>query len=50
VSVGAAQAQSGRDADLAHLLEHAKEAMVASMREGGNRVTCTGREQGCLPS
>jgi diguanylate cyclase (GGDEF)-like protein/PAS domain S-box-containing protein len=48
VSIGAAQAE--RDESLAHLLERAQCAMHAGMREGGNRVTCAGGGQGCLPS
>lgn len=49
VSIGAAQAESEREEELAQLLERARCAMAASMREGGNRVTCAGGEQGCLP-
>ena len=50
VSIGAAQAESGRDGNLAALLERAKQAMVISMRGGGNRVTSAGGGQGCSRS
>lgn len=50
VSIGAAQAESGRDESLGQLLARAQRAMRTSMREGGNRVRCAGREQECLPS
>jgi diguanylate cyclase (GGDEF)-like protein/PAS domain S-box-containing protein len=50
VSIGAAQAESGRDTDLAPLLERARKAMMASMRAGGNRITCAGGGLACLPS
>lgn len=47
VSIGAAQAECGHSGDLAQLLERARKAMVASMREGGNRVVSAEKEQGC---
>jgi diguanylate cyclase (GGDEF)-like protein/PAS domain S-box-containing protein len=50
VSIGAAQAESGHDENLAQLLERAKQAMQTSMRGGGNRVTSAGGGQGCLRS
>jgi diguanylate cyclase (GGDEF)-like protein/PAS domain S-box-containing protein len=50
VSIGAAQAERRGDEDLAQLLERARRAMVASMREGGNRVASAGEGQACLPS
>ena len=50
VSMGAAQADSGREENLPQLLERAQRAMEASMREGGNRVKRAGREHECLPS
>jgi diguanylate cyclase (GGDEF)-like protein/PAS domain S-box-containing protein len=55
VSVGAAQADRGREETLAQLLERTRKAMVMSMREGGNRTTSAsagsaGGVQQCLPS
>lgn len=55
VSVGAAQADRGREETLAQLLERTRKAMVLSMREGGNRTTSAsagsaGGVQQCLPS
>lgn len=43
VSIGAAQAQ--RSVPLAELLERTRKAMEASMRQGGNRVTCAPRDK-----
>ena len=55
VSVGAAQAQRGRDEagqdeTLAQLLERAQHAMTASMHEGGNRIRLAPGVKTCLPS
>jgi diguanylate cyclase (GGDEF)-like protein/PAS domain S-box-containing protein len=50
VSIGAAQAESGRDRELAPLLERARKALIASLRGGGNRITSAGGSQKCLPS
>jgi len=52
VSIGAAQAERRGDdgLTLARLLECARKAMAASMREGGNRVQSAEGEAGCLPS
>ncbi len=47
VSIGAAQASSGEA--LPELLEHAREAMLVSLREGGNRTTAPQGEPSCLP-
>jgi diguanylate cyclase (GGDEF)-like protein/PAS domain S-box-containing protein len=49
VSIGAAQADCGRDETLAQLLERSQRAMIASMREGGNRTMSAGGGPGCLP-
>jgi diguanylate cyclase (GGDEF)-like protein/PAS domain S-box-containing protein len=49
VSVGAAQAEFGRSGDLAQLLECARKAMIAGMREGGNRVVSAEKERECSP-
>jgi diguanylate cyclase (GGDEF)-like protein len=59
VSIGAAQAESDATETLIQLLKRAREAMEASSREGGNRVTsavsnsaaCAAQEDSpCLPS
>ncbi len=50
VSMGAAQAGAGRAETLAQLLERAREAMLASMHAGGNRVTPLPGSETCLPS
>lgn len=50
VSIGAAQAGCGLDETLAQLLERTRKAAVASMREGGNRITSAGGGDKCLPS
>lgn len=47
VSVGAAQA--GSSETLAQLLDRAREAMLASLREGGNGITPAQGEPSCLP-
>jgi len=49
VSIGAAQAEAGRDETLAQLLERAREAMAASVDAGGNQVTPTPGSETCLP-
>ncbi|HEY1767334.1 MAG TPA: diguanylate cyclase [Terracidiphilus sp.] len=49
VSIGAGQADAGCDATLAQLLERTQQAMVASRREGGNRIASAGRGKKCLP-
>jgi len=49
VSIGAAQAGSGRGETLAQLLERAREAMSFSIHAGGNRVTPTPGSEKCLP-
>jgi diguanylate cyclase (GGDEF)-like protein/PAS domain S-box-containing protein len=48
-SIGAAQADSGEEETLAELLERARKALAASLREGGNRITSAGGGQKCLP-
>jgi diguanylate cyclase (GGDEF)-like protein len=50
VSIGTAQADSGRDETLAQLLEHTRRAMIASQREGGNRTMSAEGGQRCLQS
>jgi len=50
VSIGAAQADCGQDETLAQLLERTRKAMIASTREGGNRITSASGGQRCLPS
>jgi diguanylate cyclase (GGDEF)-like protein/PAS domain S-box-containing protein len=49
VSVGAAQAEAGREETLGQLLERAREAMAASADAGGNRVTPMPGSGTCLP-
>jgi GGDEF domain-containing protein len=49
VSIGAAQGDSGEEETLAELLERARKALAASLREGGNRITSAGGAQKCLP-
>lgn len=48
VSIGVAQAE--RDETLAEFLERAQNAMLASMREGGNHVSLAPRRQACSRS
>lgn len=50
VSIGLAQAEAARGETLAQLLERAREAMVSSVHEGGNRVTPWPGSETCLPS
>jgi diguanylate cyclase (GGDEF)-like protein/PAS domain S-box-containing protein len=50
VSIGAAQAGSGSDEALAQLLERARNGMILSMREGGNRTTSAPGVKTCSPS
>lgn len=49
VSIGAAQVERGPDETLAQLLERAQNAMEASMREGGNRISSAPGVKTCLP-
>jgi diguanylate cyclase (GGDEF)-like protein/PAS domain S-box-containing protein len=49
VSIGAGQAESDCDETLAQLLERTKQAMTASMRDGGNRIASAGGGKKCLP-
>lgn len=50
VSIGAAQAESDQDEALGDLLEQTRNATIASMRDGGNRVTFAGKGNRCLRS
>jgi diguanylate cyclase (GGDEF)-like protein/PAS domain S-box-containing protein len=49
VSIGAGQADRDRDETLAQLLVRTRKAMIASMREGGNRVASAEEGKKCLP-
>lgn len=49
VSIGAAQAECDLDSTLAQLLQRTHNAMIASMRDGGNRIAAAGEGKRCLP-
>lgn len=50
VSVGVAQARHGGMNQMVEMLARARQGMEASLRAGGNSVTCVAEGQSCLPS